>query len=310
MVARHLPSMFLGAAAFIAASLAHPLLLRDNTAFPYTLLKRSCIDADCSALRIFLANPPVKLWTLSLVKQFNTYLLSLNFTSPSTSNPKVVVISSDVPGFWASSGDVHLNVPNSTINATDFSIRYYSNLNLLSNLPIIFISETNERAWGAGDDHLAHMDIRFAGPDAQFGAPEVAFGLLHQGGSQWLVKAVGAGQAAEFLLSAKQLDANEAARIGWVNSMHASAEALRDYVDTLATRIALFDAVTLATTKASIAEQAPSPDAFLRDQQRLAALAARPEVIEKAEEFLTASNEQSREWELNLPDDVVALDEQ
>lgn len=104
--------------------------------------------------------------------------------------------------------------------------------------------------------------MRFAGPEARFGAPEAAVGVLHVGAIQQLVRLIGPGRASEYMLSAAQVGAEEAARVGWVNSVHPTAEALRKHVDGVAARIALFPAETLRLTKASIAEQAPPRRAF------------------------------------------------
>ncbi|KAL6906650.1 hypothetical protein GGI43DRAFT_395375, partial [Trichoderma evansii] len=72
------------------------------------------------------------------------------------------------------------------------------------------------------------MDMRLAGPEAQFGAPEAAVGVIHVGGLQQLERLIGPGRASVYLLAAAQVSASEAARVGWVNSVHPTAEALQD----------------------------------------------------------------------------------
>lgn len=41
---------------------------------------------------------------------------------------------------------------------------------------VIFIGGVNGRALDAGDEHLMHIDMMFAGPNAVLGAPEAAVG--------------------------------------------------------------------------------------------------------------------------------------
>ena len=119
-----------------------------NDLFPYQLLKKSCINPDCSATRITISNPPINLWNAQLIQEFNSYLLSINSTA--TTTPKVVVISSDVPDFYIAHLDLHLlsaaHPPPPVVNVTDTLVMYYENLNLLSSIPVIFVGEITGRA--------------------------------------------------------------------------------------------------------------------------------------------------------------------
>ncbi|KAK4549675.1 hypothetical protein LTR36_004976 [Oleoguttula mirabilis] len=270
------------------------------------LLKQSCINRDCSATRITLSNPPINLWGVDVISELNTFLVALQ----TDNNTKVVVVSSDVPGFFGAQIDLNILVPAAPgappgVDGTAVLDQYYDNLNRLLNSSVIFIGEINGRAWGAGDEHLLRMDMRFAGPDAQFGAPEAAIGLIHVGGMQQLVRLIGPGLASEYMLSAAQVSAEEAARIGWVNSAYPSAKALREHVDNLASRIALFHVEVLHATKDSIAEQAPSAQMLRRDLTRFDDLAALPLVSKNVARFLTLSSNQSEQWELNNNDNIV-----
>lgn len=304
MLLRYL--LWCGAAIVLQAS-PTKLPPRAENPFPYQLLKKSCINADCSATRITVSNPPINLWNAQLIQEFNAYLLSINNTASTT--PKVVVISSDVPDFYIAQIDLHLlsaahPVPD-TVNVTDTLNKYYENLSLLSSVPVIFVAEISGRAWGAGDEHLMHMDMRFAGPDAIFSAPEAAIGLIHVGAMQWLVESVGPARTMEYMLSSEQVNATEAARIGWVNSAYSSTEGLRDHVDTLVTRIAKFEVDGIRATKKSIAQQKPTQEMFEKDQAAFVKLAAEPNVQVAVDKVLDLSDDQSKVWELNNSDNIV-----
>jgi enoyl-CoA hydratase/carnithine racemase len=68
-------------------------------------------------------------------------------------------------------------------------------------------------------------DLRIASSDAQFGLPEVKFGIIPDvGGSTRLPAVVGLGRAKELILTARTIDADEAERIGLINRVVAPEE--------------------------------------------------------------------------------------
>ncbi|UKZ48016.1 hypothetical protein TrVGV298_002252 [Trichoderma virens] len=266
------------------------------------VLKQSCINRDCSAKRVTISNPPINLWDANVITEFNAFMHSLG-----NQKTKVVVFDSDIADFWAAPIDLNLFLPNAIPgrNSSALLETYYINLDLILTTPVIFIGEVNGRAWGAGDEHLLRMDMRFAGPDAQFGAPEASLGLIHVGGLQQLIRLIGPGRAAEYMLAAAQVSASEAARVGWVNSVHPTAEALHAYVDNLAVRIALFPIEAIQATKASIAEQAPSKATLDSDHTRFNQLAALPQVVDNVKTIIRLSQNQSKAWEENNNNNIV-----
>jgi enoyl-CoA hydratase len=100
------------------------------------------------------------------------------------------------------------------------------------------VAAVNGFALGAGCELAMACHIRIASPNAKFGQPEVKLGLIPgYGGTVRLPRLVGRGRALELLLSAKVIDAEEAARIGLVNRvvpesqlLDAAAELLRAIV--------------------------------------------------------------------------------
>lgn len=287
------------AKAFFYLSLAQSCYSADEAKY----LKQSCINHDCSAKRITLSNPPVNLWDVNIIRSFNTLMKNLN----GQNDTKVVVFDSDTSDFWAAALDINLFVPGAIpgVNSSEILDTYYLNLDHLLSTPVIFIGEVNGRAWGAGDEHLLRMDMRFAGPNAQFGAPEASLGLIHVGALQQLTRLIGPGRTAEYMLSSAQVSASEAARVGWVNSVFPTAKALHQHVDNLATRISLFPIEAIRATKASIAEQAPSKSMFENDLARFNQLAALPRVLENVKKVIQLSHNQSKAWEENNNDNIV-----
>ncbi len=99
------------------------------------------------------------------------------------------------------------------------------------------IAAVNGFALGGGCELAMACHIRVASPNARFGQPEVRLGLIPgYGGTVRLPRLVGRGIATELLLTARMVDADEAARIGLVNRV-VPAESLLDEARAVATSI-------------------------------------------------------------------------
>ena len=82
------------------------------------------------------------------------------------------------------------------------------------------IAAINGMALGGGLEMALACDLRIASEKARFGSPEVNLGLIPGwGATQRLPRMIPAGKAAELLLMGKQIDAQEAYRIGLVNTV-------------------------------------------------------------------------------------------
>ena len=89
------------------------------------------------------------------------------------------------------------------------------------------VAAVNGFALGGGCELAMACHIRVASETARFGQPEVNLGLLPgYGGTQRLVQLVGKGKAMELLLTADQVKADEALRLGLANHVVAPAELL------------------------------------------------------------------------------------
>ena len=82
------------------------------------------------------------------------------------------------------------------------------------------IAAINGFCLGGGLEIALGCDIRIAGEKARLGVPEVTLGLIPgDGGTQRLPRAIPRCKAAEMLLMGKMIDAQEAYRIGLVNTV-------------------------------------------------------------------------------------------
>jgi len=87
----------------------------------------------------------------------------------------------------------------------------------------------NGACLGGGFEVALACDIRIAAENATFGFPEINLGLIPGwGGTQRLPRAIPMAKAAEILMSARPIDAQEAYRIGLVNKVVPLAELMNE----------------------------------------------------------------------------------
>jgi enoyl-CoA hydratase/carnithine racemase len=119
---------------------------------------------------------------------------------------------------------------------------------LLEAMPQPVVAAIDGQAWGGGCELSLACTLRVASARAHLGQPEVAVGIIPgAGGTQRLPRLIGAGRAAELVLSARIIDATEALRIGLVEAVlptESFVEAVLEWAQPIATkpRPALFAA--------------------------------------------------------------------
>ena len=116
--------------------------------------------------------------------------------------------------------------------------------------PVISIAALRGRARGGGNEFALACDMRFASAEnTLLGQPEVGSGLVPAGGGiERLAALVGRARALEIVVSSDDYDAHTAEQYGWINRAIPDAK-LDAFVDTLARRIASFDAAAVSTAK-------------------------------------------------------------
>ncbi len=137
----------------------------------------------------------------------------------------------------------------------------------LSASRLVTIAQIEGRVRAAGSEFALACDMRFAAREsAIFGQFEPAFGQLPGGGAvQHLTRLMGRARALEVMLSAQDYDAELAERYGWINRA-LPADALGDFVRSLAHRMARFPAAGRAAVKDRVNAIALAPVAeFRRD---------------------------------------------
>lgn len=149
---------------------------------------------------------------------------------------KILVITGEGKAFVAGA-DIAEMVSMDKSKAEKFSSWGQDVFHGLEKLKVPVIAAVNGYALGGGCELAMACDIRVASNKAKFGQPEVSLGLIPGfGGTQRLPRLVGLGNALNLLLTADQISADEALRIGLVQKV-TEPEQLMDEVYKLAERI-------------------------------------------------------------------------
>ena len=112
---------------------------------------------------------------------------------------------------------------------------------LLETMPKPTIAAINGFALGGGCELALACDLRYASSRAKLGQPEINLGIVPGwGGTQRLARVLGGGVAKELLFTGRNVDAEEALRIGLVNGVHDPVlEQAREVAQLLATKSAV-----------------------------------------------------------------------
>lgn len=104
----------------------------------------------------------------------------------------------------------------------------------IENCPKPILAAVNGFSLGGGCELAMACHLRVASTNAVFGQPEVNLGLIPgYGGTQRLVQLIGKGKAMEYLMTADNIKADEALRLGLVNYVVEKEELISKSVDIL-----------------------------------------------------------------------------
>lgn len=104
-------------------------------------------------------------------------------------------------------------------------------LDALAALPRATIAAVAGFALGGGCELALACDLRICSASARFGQPEILLGIIPGGGAtQRLARLVGASRAKDLILTGRQVDAEEAMRIGLVDRV-ATGDVLAEALD-------------------------------------------------------------------------------
>jgi enoyl-CoA hydratase/carnithine racemase len=133
---------------------------------------------------------------------------------------KVLVLSSAVPGFFAAGADIR-HVSALTVEGfADYRDAARRPLERLAACHRPSIAAIDGRALGGGLELAMACTLRFASSAARLGLPEVLLGLIPGGGgTQRLPHLVGRGRALELMLTGREIESDEAWRLGLIDRL-------------------------------------------------------------------------------------------
>jgi len=153
---------------------------------------------------------------LEVLKKLN---LKLDWILEET-NIRAVIITGMGDKAFIAGADIHAMYKMNEKEAELFS-KYGQELTMkMESFKLPIIAAVNGFALGGGCEFAMACHIRYASENAVFGQPEVGLGLIAGfGGTQRLPRLVGKGMAFELLLSGRNINADEALKIGLVNKV-------------------------------------------------------------------------------------------
>jgi enoyl-CoA hydratase/carnithine racemase len=129
---------------------------------------------------------------------------------------------------------------------------FLSSLTAVTRIPRATIAAVSGYALGGGCELALACDFRIVSTRARFGQPEILLGIIPGGGgTQRLPRLVGVARAKEIILTGRQVDAEEALRLGLVDEV-VEPEVLFDRAVARASELAAGAVVAQASAKQAI----------------------------------------------------------
>ena len=264
------------------------------------------VHREGAVLFVDIAAPPMNLLGPALVRD----LVTLIQQAEADNTAKVLVFKSADPDYFISHVDItkiqeyRAEAAKLTGEASIALLFHH-----LSASRLVTIAQIEGRARGAGSEFVLACDMRFAAREsAIFCQLEAAFGQIPGGGAtQHLTRLMGRARALEVLLSAQDFDATTAEAYGWVNRA-LPAEALGEFVRSLALRIARFPAGGLAAIKDRVNAIALAPAADFRRDSDLFGEAVRTAEAQSRIQAAMSRGFQTRDAEMALAEMLGDLD--
>lgn len=189
-------------------------------------------------------NPKLNVLSTEVLRQLEAAALGL------TSDPPGAVVVTGGDRVFAAGADIgEFGGPD---EARVVGAAFLRALNAVSGIPRCVIAAVAGYALGGGCELALACDLRIASDRAKLGQPEIQLGIIPGGGAtQRLARLVGPARAKQLILTGRQVDAEEAERIGLVDEVVAAQE-LHDRAFTLAAELAKGAVVAQGLAKRAI----------------------------------------------------------
>jgi enoyl-CoA hydratase/carnithine racemase len=182
---------------------------------------------------------------------FLTALVGLLDACDRDDSLRVVVFTSADPDFFLMHGDVEaiLAAPSRAPARVAEPNRAAVTFDRLRTARYVTIAAIDGAARGGGAEFCSAVDLRFGTPRTVFGQPEVPMGILPgAGGTARLPRLLGRSRALDVMLTGRDVDADDALEMGWLDALEPSDELLAR-VAVLARRLAAMPPESIAAVK-------------------------------------------------------------
>jgi enoyl-CoA hydratase len=195
-----------------------------------------------------LNHPPVNVLNRQLLER----LLARFDEIEADVEARVVILTSSAPKAFAAGADIREMAPMDSRAAREHGRLGQSVANRIERLPMPVIAAVHGACLGGGCEIALACDFVIAAEDAAFGQPEINLGVMPGwGGTQRLVRRVGAARARRWIFTGESVPATRAASEGWVDVVVSRAD-LGPTARKLAEQLAAKAPVALAAAKYSI----------------------------------------------------------
>lgn len=204
------------------------------------------VHLDGGVARVVIDHPPLHLVDAGFLMGLRGMLDAFDASAPGA-----VVFTSADPDFFLMHGDVEMLVevppgPHQPALEPNLAAATFQRLR---DAPFVSIGVLDGAARGGGAEFLTALDLRIGTPRAVLGQPEVAMGILPgAGGTARLPHLLGRGRALEVILTGRDVDADDARAIGWLDAVVDHMGAL-SHAMAIAHRIAAMPAAGIAAVK-------------------------------------------------------------
>lgn len=232
-----------------------------------------------------LNRPPANAFSLEGLHQLHQTILTLN----ADADARALVITGNGAKFFCAGADLNTFAEGDRASALDMAQAFGSAFEALAESRLVTIAAINGYAMGGGLECALATDIRVAEQHAQLALPEAAVGLLPCGtGTQMLPRLVGEGWAKRMILLGERVDAATALRIGLVEELADTGQAL-DKALALAERVGAQSPDSVVACKGLIhadRQGVPRAAALSQERERFIELFNRPNQREGVNAFL------------------------